>query len=186
MSSIKMLNVASVLGCQGPGSQTACPNSNAQQPGTRHSPRAKENDMPDADAACRLTCTGRLEVAVGWWQWHCRQITFSFYSVSKDTSAALALKMVWGPRGFRIAAEGAQVFAALPWGSFVWVSTAQDKNRASKMNHGRPLSQFYSCFANVQILALTAFIFLKSQWQRLYKASIKQFNLQKFTSFAAD
>lgn len=94
MSSIKMLNVASVLGCQGPGSQTACPNSNAQQPGTRHSPRAKENDMPDADAACRLTCTGRLEVAVGWWQWHCRQITFSFYSVSKDTSAALALKMV--------------------------------------------------------------------------------------------
>lgn len=95
-------------------------------------PRSQENYVPDAGAACRLTHTGRLEMAVGWWQWHCRQITFSLYSGLKDTSAALAVKVACSPRGFSIAAEGAQVSVALACGSFVWVSTAQDKNRASK------------------------------------------------------
>lgn len=125
-------------------------------------PRSQENDVPGA--AFKLTHTGRLEVAVGWWQWHCRQITCSLYSRPKDTSAALTVKVACSPRGFSIAAGGAQVSVALPWGSFVWVSMAQDKNRASEMNHERPLSQFSSCFANVHVLALAAFVFLKSQW----------------------
>lgn len=129
-------------------SQSQCPTTWQQA-----LPRSQKTDVPDSGAACRLTHTARLEVAVGWWQWHCRQITFSLYSGPKDTSAALALKVACSPRGFSIAL----------WLFYV-KSTAQDKNRASKMNHWRPLSQFSSCFANVCVLAVTAFVFLKSQW----------------------
>lgn len=165
-----MLNTISLLGCQGPALQTGHP-----KPTTSVNELLFFNCLAMGVAmakwlACHPCCLWAhpcCQVRSG-----CRVVTGSItdgqpsllilgqgMQMTHWRSTGLVLEMGCCPRFIRIAAERAQVFVAVPWGSFGWILTAWDKKGISKTNGGRDLMQSSSCLANVHVLAFTAFVY---------------------------